>query len=226
MLITIQGDTIPNWQPLNPTVEMRIFANDAFVTDEGVLIQPGPLFYQAVECTPNLTLKTLAYPTFTIEATTNGTPNNQTYSFLFYSGPGVNGRPINGGQFVGFQNLPVPFAPTTTTLAALEISAGQFFPPGWSIDEALISALQAQQSSVTFPANNPTPSVFNRENFITANTQTTNYTNFLNPYNGQRIEILVNDIFTSIFGTQFNQGTVVGLRFDLGQWYFTGFQTN
>ncbi len=221
--ITIQEYIFENWQFDSATVELRIFANQYFVSPSGVVFQPpavdqsNGIWYQAITCVPDLTARTLTIPEFTLESTTDGQPNNATYQFVFYSGPQPSGIPIV--SFFGLSNAVVGTSPLVTNLPALININGQpaqsnlfsYYAVFWQIAAAFWAAVPIEENATSF-------SVLNHQSFFTQNTEATDITEITDGYQGDVIYIFVRDDHTSIFGNLRGNGSFLTFGFNGTDW--------
>lgn len=203
--ITVESYTLLNWHYPNDAVELRIFANQYFVSLDGQVFQPASpnqadgIWYQSVECTPDLDAHTLLIPSFDLQPTTNAQPGNCSYNLAFFSGPAPDGQVIV--SFEGLTNTIVAADPLVTNLPALININGQPAQSNlFSYYQVFFSIFSQFYSGVAFPDGDTTPSVFNHQTFYTQNTATTNITDFLNSYNQDVIWVFIGDSHTSIFG--------------------------
>lgn len=224
-IITIESYTLQNWNYSHDTVELRIFANQYFVSLDGEVFQPASfdqpdgIWYQSVECNPDLDAHTLLIPSFTLQPTTNAQPNNCSYSLAFFSGPAPDGQVIV--SFAGLTNTVVGTSPLITNIPALINYNGQpaqsnLFSYYW-----VFWQLAAQfNAGELIPDGETVPSVLNHNTFFTGNTSPTNITDFVNFYNQQIIGIFIGDTNTSIFGIPRDNNTFLlfGHGVD-GQWH-------
>lgn len=222
-VITIEQFLQTDWQFDSDTVELRIYANQYFVANDGTVLQPpafdqpNGIFYQAITCTPDTDAKTLLIPSFTIESTTDAQPGNCTYLLALYSGPSPSGVLLT--YFAGLTNAVVAAAPLTTNLPALININGQpaqsnlfsYYAVFWQIAAAFWSAVEITPNSTSF-------SVLNHNSFFTANTEATDITVITDGYIGQVIYIFIRDTFTSIFGDSRTSGEFLTFGFNGTDW--------
>lgn len=73
------------WRFGGITAELRLYANQTFITSDGTLIQQGT--YKSVTCTVSGT--TIVIPSFTLDSTTNSSNPNANYTARIYDSNGV-----------------------------------------------------------------------------------------------------------------------------------------
>lgn len=112
--VTISSGSIEPYAGEETNLLLRVYARRTFTPVGGPTIVKGQLdsdnFYKEVECT--VSAGSVAFPSFTLEATEDATPNNSYYMFALYTTDGV---PVG----LVYKKIFVPESPSTTTLPTL-----------------------------------------------------------------------------------------------------------
>jgi hypothetical protein len=124
--ISVASRTIQNWQYTTSNVQLRIYANKAFITSDGRPVLPGSPnggnVYKTLTCTvvtDGAGGYTLTIPAFTLDSTTDAQDPpgmTATYSAWFYTTTGRQIAPFAG--FESFRILPV-YATNPTSWALI-----------------------------------------------------------------------------------------------------------
>lgn len=120
--VTISAGTIEHYSGGESTLKLRIYCNKTFGTTDSEVVQKGKVksanFYKELDCTIGACMDggndCINVPEFTIDSTTDGGPDDSSYTFALFT---------PAGSYIGTItcDLVVPPTPTPTTLGALLI---------------------------------------------------------------------------------------------------------